>query len=87
MYAEYVKNFDQAMTSLAKWKLKSPKLAAVIDNIQVRKLSHSKQILLQRIIKVKHQLREHQDNLRIFKLYTVRKKNTNSNIQKQEMRN
>ncbi|CAB4028624.1 FYVE, and PH domain-containing 4-like, partial [Paramuricea clavata] len=34
MYAEYVKNFDQAMTSLSKWKLKSPKFAAVIEDIQ-----------------------------------------------------
>ena len=35
MYAEYVKNFDQAMTSLSKWKLKSPKFAAIIEDIQV----------------------------------------------------
>ena len=35
MYAEYVKNFDQAMSSLSKWKQKSPKFAGVIENIQV----------------------------------------------------
>jgi hypothetical protein len=35
MYAEYVKNFDQAMNSLSKWKQKSPKFAGVIENIQV----------------------------------------------------
>ena len=38
MYAEYVKNFDQAMASLGKWKVKSPKLASVIEEIQVCKL-------------------------------------------------
>lgn len=37
MYAEYVKNFDQAMSSLKKWKSKSQKLAAVITEIQEMK--------------------------------------------------
>ncbi|XP_028407888.1 FYVE, RhoGEF and PH domain-containing protein 4-like isoform X2 [Dendronephthya gigantea] len=34
MYAEYVKNFDQAMSSLSRWKLKSQKFSAIIDQIQ-----------------------------------------------------
>ncbi|XP_046840202.1 FYVE, RhoGEF and PH domain-containing protein 4-like isoform X2 [Xenia sp. Carnegie-2017] len=34
MYAEYVKNFDQAMTSLSKWKTKSPKFSGVIQDLQ-----------------------------------------------------
>ena len=43
MYAEYVKNFDQAMSTLSKWKQKSPKFAGVIENIQVLSRNHDGQ--------------------------------------------
>lgn len=40
MYAEYVKNFDQAMSSLSKWKLKSLKFSGIIEEIQVLEMEN-----------------------------------------------
>ena len=36
MYTEYVKNFDNSMRLLKVWCKKSPRFAAIVDQIQVR---------------------------------------------------
>ena len=61
MYTEYVKNFDQAMSSLSKWKTKSPKFASVIEDIQVICSSQIDQLYIT----------SHLSILRFFKMYTV----------------
>lgn len=42
MYAEYVKNFDNAMELLKQWTDRSPQFKAIIQDIQVRFLVHLK---------------------------------------------
>jgi len=35
LYTEYVKKFDHAVTTLNQWLKKSPKFAAVVEELQV----------------------------------------------------
>lgn len=35
MYTEYVRNFDNAMTLINQWQAKSPRFAAIMDDIHV----------------------------------------------------